>query len=465
MDALLDSTLPKIRQRILATLSDHHVPGVAVAVVRDQELAWAEGFGLADIATKRAMTPDALFGVASISKTFTALAIMQLRDEGKLSLDDPLLKFIPEFEVATCRYGRLEDVTLRRLLTHLSGLVGESPTPHWRSATFPTMAEILAGLAHSALVIEPHSAFKYSNLGFALLGEVVARVSGRPFVEYARKEILAPIGMTSSCFTLEEAGTRMATGYLPHPYEDVPETAPATVDHRGYDAAAGLRSSVNDLAKWVSLQFRTKAGKRAGAQVVAGDSLSEMHRTVFVERDWKTGYCLAWWAIRIGENIYHEHGGSNPGYLSSLAFNKQRKIGVVALTNAQGHPAASAITFQILELLAQKADELGDGTAPTLAAPVATPDDIKPLLGRYEEPNFGALFHVEYRAGALMLVIPGNPLWPPPPPPTRLLATDRELVFTMERGRGAGEPVTFVRGKDGAIAEFRFVEIIYRKVA
>ncbi len=465
MDALLDSTLPKIRQRIFATLSDHHLPGVAVAIVRDQELAWAEGFGLADIATKRAMTPDALFGVASISKTFTALAIMQLRDAGKLSLDDPLLKFIPEFKAVTCRYGRLEDVTLRRLLTHLSGLVGESPTPHWRSAEFPTMAEILASLAHSALVIEPHSAFKYSNLGFALLGEVVARISGRPFVEYARKEILEPLGMTASCFTLEEAGARMATGYLPHPYEDVPETAPATVDHRGYDAAAGLRSSVHDLAKWISLQFRTKAEKREGAQVLAGKSLAEMHRTVFVERDWKTGYCLAWWAIRIGENIYHEHGGSNPGFLSALAFNKQRKLGVVALTNAQGHPAASAITFQVLELLAQKADELSDGKAPKLMAPVATPDDLKPLLGRYEEPNFGALFHVEYRDGALMLVIPGNPLWPPPPPPTRLLATDRELVFTMEGGRGAGEPVTFVRGKDGSIAELRFVEMIYRKVA
>ena len=174
MNALVDSVLPKIRQRIHATLTDHHVPGAAVAIVRDQELAWAEGFGLADIASKRAMTPETLFGVASISKTFTGAAIVQLRDEGKLSLDDPLAKFTPEFKAVTCHYGRIEDVTLRRLLTHLSGLVGESPTAHWRSANFPTMREILAGLSKSALVIEPHSAFKYSNLGFALLGEVVA---------------------------------------------------------------------------------------------------------------------------------------------------------------------------------------------------------------------------------------------------------------------------------------------------
>ena len=111
MDALLDSVLPKIRRRIITALTEHHVPGAAVAIVRDQEPAWAEGFGLADIASKRAMTPDALFGVASISKTFAAVAIVQLRDEGKLSLDDPLAKFIPEFKAVTCHYGRIEDVT------------------------------------------------------------------------------------------------------------------------------------------------------------------------------------------------------------------------------------------------------------------------------------------------------------------------------------------------------------------
>ena len=463
MDALLDSVLPKIRQRIHATLTEHHVPGAAVAIVRDQELAWAEGFGLADIASQRAMTPDTLFGVASISKTFTGAAIVQLRDEGKLALDDPLMKFIPEFKAVTCHYGRIEDVTLRRLLTHLSGLVGESPTSHWRSASFPTMTEIIAGLAKSALVIEPHSAFKYSNLAFALLGEVVARVSGRPFTEYLRREILDPLGMTASCFTLEEAGARMATGYLPHPYDDVPESAPAVTDHNGYDAAAGLRSSVTDLAKWISLQFRTRADQREGAQVLAGKSVSEMHRVVFVERDWRVGYCLAWWAFRIGENIHHGHGGSNPGFLSQLVFNKEHRLGVVALTNAQGHAAGGAIAFETLEALVREADEIGKLTP--LAAPVPTPDHLKPLLGRYEERNFGALFHVEYRGGELRLNIPPNPFWPPPPPPTRLLATEQELVFRMETGRGAGEPVTFVRGDDGAISELRFVEMIYRKVS
>ena len=161
----------------------------------------------------------------------------------------------------------------------------------------------------------------------------------------------------------------MATGYLPHPYEDVPEPAPAVTDHNGYDAAAGLRSSVNDLAKWISLQFRTKASKREGAQVLTGKSLSEMHRVGFVERDWKTGYCLAWWAIRIGENIYHEHGGSNPGFLSSLAFNTHRRLGVVALTNAQGHAAAGAIAFQALELLMQKSRGARDAGAAPLPYP------------------------------------------------------------------------------------------------
>ena len=225
------------------TLNDHHVPGAAVAIVSDQDLAWAEGFGLADIASKRAMTPDTLFGVASISKTFTGAAIVQLRDEGKLSLDDPLVKFIPEFNAVTCHYGRIEDVTLRRLLTHLSGLVGESPTAHWRSAEFPTMREILDGArevgaghrtAFSIQVFEPRicAAGRGRRARFRAS---ICRIS-------SAQEILDPLGMTSSCFTMEEAGEKMATGYLPHPYEDVPEAG--TSRHRSQRLRCGRRTAI-----------------------------------------------------------------------------------------------------------------------------------------------------------------------------------------------------------------------------
>jgi CubicO group peptidase (beta-lactamase class C family) len=451
-DQTLDEALPKIRRSIARAINEHQVPGIAVGVVHDQELAWSQGFGLADIASKRPMAPDALFGVASVTKTFTAAAIVQLRDAGKLALDDPLIKFIPEFASASCRQGKIEDVTLRRLTTHTSGLIGEAPGGHWQSSNFPTVAQILEVASGFALVIDPQSAFKYSNLGYALLGEVISRVSGRPFTSYVGDEILAPLGMSSTCFTLDQTAGRMATGYLPHRYEDLPDVACTVTDHHGYAAAAGLRSSVSDLAKWVSLQFRTEAEKREGAQVLTGRSISEMHRAQFMEPDWKTGYCIAWWAARFGEDIIHNHGGSNPGYLSMVAFDKATRYGAIVLTNCQGHPAMGSIAFEALLALAGKAQELSVVSVPSEIAP--TPEQFKRLLGRYELPNFGALAQIEFRKGALMMVIPASPGFPPPPPPTKLIPGERPGVFIVEAGRSAGEPLTFKFAPDGGVTGF-----------
>ncbi len=215
MDPVVDSVVPKLQRRIAQIVAQERPPGLAIGIVRDQELVWQQGFGLADIASGRPVDQHTLFLVASISKTFTATAIMQLRDERKLRLDDPIVRFIPEFSAVPNLFGSIEDVTLLRLLTHRSGLVGESPTAHWSTTRFPTREEVLATIPKLQIAIEPDSAFKYSNLGFALLGEVIARVSGRSFTEYVRSEILTPLGMDSSAFELTPAIARADGDRLP----------------------------------------------------------------------------------------------------------------------------------------------------------------------------------------------------------------------------------------------------------
>jgi CubicO group peptidase (beta-lactamase class C family) len=140
----------------------------------------------------------------------------------------------------------------------------------------------------------PDSAFKYCNLAFALLGEIVARVSRTPYRECIVKNILVRLGMGSSGFErTPESRQRTATGYMAHRYDDAPDISPDP-ELCGYDAAGGLRSSVLDLAKWVSLQFRTQAKERHGAQVLTEKSLSEMHRVTDLEPDWRTGYAMPW---------------------------------------------------------------------------------------------------------------------------------------------------------------------------
>ena len=448
-DPMVASVMPRLEARVRQIMAEQAVPGIALGIVRDQNLAWQGGFGFADLAAARAMDADTICGVASITKTFTATAIVQLRDEGKLRLDDPIVRHIPEFKAVPSRFGANEEVTLRRLLTHRAGLVGESPDGHWSNLEFPSMQETLAMLARCEIVIEPDSAFKYCNLAFALLGEVVERVAGRPYRDYVRENILAPLGMTSSGFELEAHRERVATGYMPERYQDVPAAAPDPPT-RGYEAAAGLRTCVGDLAKWVSLQFRTKADQRGGAQVLKGKSISAMHRVTFVERDWKVGYALTWMATRIGENIYLHHGGSVPGFLSMLAFNKQYKLGVIALSNKQGNIAANTIAFEALELLVAAA-KIEFRSAP----PIATPEMFKLLIGRYVGmDNFGGILHIEFRGGVLMLTSPSDPFLPPPAPPAALVATAAPQTFIVSLGRPAGEPLRFELDAQGRATGF-----------
>ena len=155
-DALLQPLLPKIENKIREVMTAQRLPGVAVGIVRDQQLAWARGFGFADIASERAPDSATLFRCGSITKTFTATAIMQLRDEGRLFLDDPIVRYIAEFKSVLMKIGRLEDVTLRRLLSHHSGLMGEGPASGWDTGIFPGIDQMVADLARAEVVIGPH---------------------------------------------------------------------------------------------------------------------------------------------------------------------------------------------------------------------------------------------------------------------------------------------------------------------
>jgi len=434
-ERLLEAVIPRLTDRVHQVMAQQGVPGVSLGVVRDQVLLWSGGFGYADVASSRPMDADTIFGVASITKTFTATAIVQLRDRGRLTLDDPVTRYIPEVKKVRCRFGSIKDLTLRRLMTHRTGLVGEASGGHWWNMSFPSRRQILAMLPSIEVVFESDTTFKYNNLAFVLLGEVVARVSRRSYADYVRRQILEPLGMESSSFDV--GNPRSATGYMPERYQDTPAIAPDPSTN-GYIAAAGLRSCVTDLAKWISFQFHAGSEEQSGTQVLSGKSLSEMHRIGFVEPNWLAGYALTWMATRIGENIYIHHGGSVPGFLSMVAFNKPHRLGVVVLTNKQGNVASGTIAFDALEMLV---GEVKKEVVPP--SPTPAPVNVKPLLGRYVGmPAFGVIFHVEWRGGALQLVTPSDP-FTMPMPPVSLAATDQPNVFVPQEGRLAGEPLTF----------------------
>ena len=448
-DKVIDSISEQLRSRVVELCVEHKLIGAAVGVVRDQALAWSHGFGFADLETEQPPDEHTVFRIGSITKTFTATAIFQLRDEGKLQLDDPIEQYIPEFSAVQARKGSVEAVTLRRLLCHHSGIMFESPGNQWETLEFPSMEEIMAILPQVGVVIEPDSAFKYSNLGFALLGEVVTRVSRRPYEEYVRGEILEKLDMNSSVFELTESlSSRMATGYELRPYEDLPKTAPPYTAN-GYAAGGQLYSTVTDLAKWLVFQFRNDVSEDESTQVLADRSLKEMQRAQFLEPGWRAGYCLPWTAKAVGEDVYLGHGGAVPGFLTRIDFNPERRLGVIVLTNTDGHSASASMAQEIIKAVTV-ADAAQQKTA-TFRKPTPTPEEWRDYIGAYTTLLFGWQIEIECRDGALLLYPPdgddGIPLH-------ELDPADDPDAFLVSVGHFAGETLRFRRSDDGTVTGF-----------
>jgi CubicO group peptidase (beta-lactamase class C family) len=231
-----------VAERLLAATStfvqESRLPGAAVGVATRDGLAWSTGCGFADFDSGRRPHADTLFRIASITKLFTAVAILQLRDHGLLRLDDPLVAHLPEAAAIVNPFGPIEDVTIRRLLTHESGLQGEHPYDDPRVYCWPTVTEALAALDRARVAIPPSTQHKYSNLGYDLLGEVVARSGNGSWQDTVRERILDPLGMAStSCDPAGDLRAGRAVGYNARAYDDrvppAPETGPDRIPGAG----------------------------------------------------------------------------------------------------------------------------------------------------------------------------------------------------------------------------------------
>ncbi len=452
---------PEHRSLVAGILAGRNIPGAAVGIVEGGQLSAFDGFGLADVEAKAKLTPDSLFRVASITKTVTATAILRLRDAGKLNLDDPLVLHLPEFTAARVRRGSLDQVTFRRMLAHRSGLMSDAPHDYWETHNFPAMDQILTELDRVAVVIEPDQASKYSNLAFALMGEVVARHEGREFSEHVRATILEPLGMTSSVFELHgDSRSRLATGYDARPFTVDVRIAPHP-PLKGITAAGQLYSSVRDLARWIGFQLQIGPSSEAGPNVLAGSTLEEMHRPQFLDSDWRVGHCLAWLARRRGDEIHVGHEGSLPGYRSAHYFNKSTRSGVVVLTNRGWQNGAHDASLALLDAVVAEAHT--QTSAGPHTSTEAMPSAYEPLLGIYAFHGIPDM-RLVYRAGQLRIEAE-NPIDGSLHAPSALLPTADPLVFEVVEGRGAGELGHFRAVEGGEILAFALGAAVYWKMA
>lgn len=453
-DRVLQGLVPEIERLAQTKVAEHRLPGMALGIVRDRELAWFGGFGAADLDSGARPTEETIARVASVTKTFTATAILRLRDEGRLQLEDPLAKHVPEFASARAVRGDVEGVTLRRLLTHRSGLVTESPTRAWTDLDFPSREEMLARLPETGIVIAQDSAFKYSNLAFGLLGEVVYRVTGTPYTEYVLANIIEPLGLASTVFDLtDELRPRFFTGYNPSPWQDRPERAPYA-HLKGISAAGQLHSTVSDLAKWISFQFR------GDARVLTAETLVEIQQPQYVEPDWSAGQCLGWRATRVGDHVYHNHGGGIHGFGTQVWFNVPSRTGVVLLINMWPPHGGLETAQEVLEMILN-----ADEAAPSVPEPPKlepTPESQRRFLGHYRaEPGIDV--NIEWRDGALRLVAPAGSL-SLLHTPALLEPTDKEEEWLVRGGRAAGETALFTFDGD-RVDSYELGTLVFMKLS
>jgi len=306
-DPRVAAALELARTWVEAQRAYERIPGVSAAIVHDQEVLWAGGFGLADVAAARPAGPDTIYSICSISKLFTSIAVMRERDAGKLRLEDPVGKHLSWF-----RLKRAEgegDVTIEGLLTHASGLPRESDYPYWSAPDFhfPTREQIIERIGSQPALYSPETNFQYSNLGLTLAGEVVAATSGRPYDRYVGSNILQPLGLSSTTPEMPESelGKRLATGYSALDREGHREPTPFFLA-RGIAPAAGYASTAGDLARFASWQFRLL--QKGGTEILKATTLREMHRIHWVEPDLETLWGLGFTVWKSGDKVFVGHG-------------------------------------------------------------------------------------------------------------------------------------------------------------
>jgi D-alanyl-D-alanine carboxypeptidase len=440
---LVASNLALLEVWLEAQRAYYGLPGVAVGIVHDQALIYVKGIGHANLETQTPVTPQTIYRMASHSKLFTAIAIMQLRDQGKLSLDDPVKKYLPWGDIQNV-YPQAAPITIRHLVTHTSGLPRDAGSGYWTDFEFPTTQQVIERLSTQRTIYPAATRFKYSNLAVTLAGEIVATVSQQPFAEYVQQHILDPLDMQSTSLVFPaENKERLATGYG----RRLPDSTRAPlpfIDAKGMAAATGLSSTIQDMAKFVSWQFRLRESN--GTEVLKANTLHEMQRVQWLIPDWQSGEGLGFHIIHRAERDLIGHIGSYPGYLTATYVSPQEKIGVIVLTNAldaQPYPGQPwSITDRIFEWIAPAITKAVKGEA----SPTQPDPKWRQFEGTYR--SIWADTHVLVLDGKLSMI---DPTLPNPKPTALTLEPISENTFKLEGvGFGfLGELVTFELGADG----------------
>lgn len=341
----VEQLAPEIDALFAKFQTDAHVPGIVYGIVKDGKLAYVKASGVQELSEKRPATPDTLFRIASMTKAFTALSILSLRDQGKLSLDDLAEKHIPEMKDWKYPTTDSPKIRVRDLLQHVGGFVTDDPWGDRQQvlpeAEFTKM--IKDGVPFSRT---PQMQHEYSNFGYALLGRIVTKASGMPYRRYVEKTLLGPLGMTSSGFEVTDAPKeRRAIGYR---WENDIWAEEPTMKDGAFNSMGGLQVSANDYAKWVAFLLsawppRDDADTGPVKRATVREMAQGLNFVTIANRTGSSGatackqaaaYAMGW---RVAQDcdlgLTMAHGGGYPGYGSHVMLMPEYGVGVFVLAN------------------------------------------------------------------------------------------------------------------------------------
>jgi CubicO group peptidase (beta-lactamase class C family) len=435
-NALLPGAVPlgaglvrDLDRRVSLAQSQWHSPAVSAGVVRDGALVWSAHVGSARLEPLSAPRDDTQYMIGSITKTFTAVLIMGLRDAGRLTLDDRLDTFLPQ-----TRHGA---ITIRQMLAHASGLQREPVGRIWENLDAPDQERLLRELEDAEQVLPVHFAFHYSNLAFALLGQIVELLEARPWGEVVTGRILKPLEMKNTGLAPDE--TRRALGYQVHPHTGVATLEPR-FDLKATAPLGGLWSTVADLGRYASFVADPID------EILASDSLEEMCRPLIMTdvEGWARAYGLGYDLQRIGERVLAGHGGAMPGFLAGLRVRRQDGVGAVVFANCTAGAETVTLAGQLVNAVLDAEPSLASVWTPSQTQP-----DLDGILGSWWTEGEEIVFEV--RDNVLWSRIPGGL----PIADTRFVRVDGDR-FRATVGREGGELLEIIRGPGGEVERMYF---------
>ncbi|MGH7783022.1 MAG: serine hydrolase domain-containing protein, partial [Candidatus Binatia bacterium] len=384
----LQKSLSTIEEKLEARQKELGIPGVSLAIVKDDKVIYAKGFGYKNFENKIPVTPDTQFAIGSATKAFTALTALMAMDEGKLSLDASPKKYLPYFKMYDPDTDK--NITIRDLMCHSSGL---NRTDLAMITGKLNRAELIQVAAQAKPTAKLREKFQYQNIMFTAAGEIVATVEKRPWEKIVPERIFKPLGMTNSTMSLADMqkAKDYSFGYSYNfdtketerlPFRDIEQVAPA----------GAINSSANDMAQW--LRFVLNGGTVNGKRLVSEKGYDEWLKPQ-MKIAGKTSYGFGWFLQDWNGLKVVQHGGNIDGFNSMVAMIPEKKLGFVLLTNVSASPLGNDMMQIVWENLLGENKPAIDPNVAKKPAEISDPEAAKELIGKYLTPGGAAAVEIK----------------------------------------------------------------------